>query len=76
MTIWLNLMFYCFRNPTPRTSELLTVDWQPIDEKSGLRYLNICEDLRMEVALDISQQYAARKYPKHGVHEYNQTTRF
>lgn len=54
-----------FRNPTPQASELLPIIWQPIDEKSGLRCMNIGETLRMEIVRDISQQYAARQYPKH-----------
>ncbi|XP_058799348.1 neuroligin-1-like [Phymastichus coffea] len=60
--LWVN--FATTGIPTPKLSRILPFTWEPVNKEIGLRYLNICDNVRMEVAIDIGQHYAARKYPK------------
>lgn len=50
--------------PTAEISALTPCHWLPVNDKAVLRFLNIGENSRMEVAFSLEQLYAARKHPK------------
>ncbi|XP_014236579.1 esterase E4-like [Trichogramma pretiosum] len=53
--LWVN--FAKTGRPTPFTSELLPIYWQPLISDVVLRFLDIGDELRMEKALNIEQRY-------------------
>lgn len=52
------------RRPTPITTDLIPLYWKPVSSGTVLRYLNIDEDLQMEVKLSLEQHYSIYKPKK------------
>ncbi|KAJ8682870.1 hypothetical protein QAD02_018662 [Eretmocerus hayati] len=63
--LWVN--FATTGRPTPTTSKLIPFYWQPVVSDSVLRYLNICEDIRMDVTLNLGNIFSCHKIPKVGI---------
>ena len=59
MLLNVHLLIYnnFFRSPTPRTSELVPVEWLPVDDGTSIRYLNINSNLVMETGKNIEEKY-------------------
>ncbi|XP_058799349.1 uncharacterized protein LOC131668894 [Phymastichus coffea] len=58
--LWVN--FAMTGTPTPRVTDLIPLYWEPIGDGKILRYLNICEDLRMGTMSSLEQKYNAYMY--------------
>lgn len=61
----INLFYYCFGNPTPHTTELLPIEWEPMS-KNDFNYYNIDSDIstgknpeykRMSFWEDVTKRY-------------------
>ncbi|XP_058799387.1 esterase E4-like [Phymastichus coffea] len=57
--MWVN--FAITGKPTNGPSELIPVDWPPVDDGKNLRYLNICENLHIDVVPHIEEKYNLQK---------------
>ncbi|KAJ8682867.1 hypothetical protein QAD02_018659 [Eretmocerus hayati] len=60
--LWVN--FASTGRPTPTISELIPFYWTPLVSDTVLRYLNICEDLRMESTLNLEQKFLRHEVSK------------
>lgn len=50
-----------FRTPTPATSDILPVIWEPLDDGTNLRYIDIGKELQMKTMTNIEQRYLSAK---------------
>ncbi|XP_058799389.1 carboxylesterase 5A-like [Phymastichus coffea] len=57
--LWVN--FATTGMPTPGLSNVTSFNWEPVNNKTVFRFLNICKDMRMDVVLNLEHRYNIRK---------------